>query len=160
MFNWFKKLSQPEKPKTLGQIGEEIAQEEYKKKGFKIIAKNEYNKKGRRLGEIDFIAKNKQQIIFVEVKTRVEEKGFFGTAIESVDHFKQIKLLKAVKMFFLRNRYALELNPQIDVCVIKITDFSRLPLVETKPAKYLAADGVDKIPYSATILSNAVEDWN
>jgi len=183
MFNWFKKSSEEEKPKTLGQIGEEIAQEEYKKKGFKIIAKNEYNKKGRRLGEIDFIAKNKAQIIFVEVKTRVEDKGYFGTAIESVDHFKQIKLLKAVKMFFLRNQYALKLKPQIDVCVIKITDFSRLRLVATKPNKYIVIDGidpvrsqapkaladafwhrtsngVDRIPHSATIIPNAVEDWN
>ncbi len=160
MFNWFTKPSQPEKPKPLGQIGEELAQAEYRKKGFKIIAANEYNKKGKRLGEIDFIAKNKAQIIFVEVKTRVEDKGYFGTAIESVDHFKQIKLLKAVKMFFLRNQYVLALKPQIDVCIIKITDFSRLPIVETNPAKYLALDGVDKIPHSAKIIPNAVEDWN
>lgn len=133
MFNWLTKISEPEKPKTLGQIGEEIAQKEYEKKGYKIIARNEYNKKGKRLGEIDFIAQNKEQIIFVEVKTRVQDKGFFGTAIESVDHFKQIKLLKAVKMYFLRNRHALDLKSQIDVCIIKITDFSRLPIVETNP---------------------------
>lgn len=158
MFNLFK--LKPAEPKTLGQIGEEIAQEEYKKQGFKIIAKNEYNKKGKRLGEIDFIAAKKDSLIFVEVKTRVKDKGFFGTAIESVDHFKQIKILKAVKIFFIRNRKYLEFKPQIDVCVIKITDFSRLPAVSSNPFKYEALDGIDKIPHSAKILSNAVEDWN
>src|SRR3989344_6486505 len=75
MFNWLK--SKPQEPKTLGQIGEEIAQKEYEKKGFKIIAKNEYNKKGKRLGEIDFIARQKDSLVFVEVKTRKEDKGFF-----------------------------------------------------------------------------------
>ena len=159
MWNLFKK-SEPEKPKILGQVGEEIAQIEYKNLGFKIIAKNEFNKKGLRLGEIDFIVTKKDSIIFVEVKTRVHDKGFFGTAIESVDHFKQIKILKAVKLYLVRNQSAQKFKPQIDVCIIKITDFSRLPQVEERPAKYLPLDGVDKIPYSARILSNAVEDWN
>jgi len=75
MWNLFKK-SEPEKPKILGQVGEEIAQIEYKNLGFKIIAKNEFNKKGLRLGEIDFIVTKKDSIIFVEVKTRVHDKGF------------------------------------------------------------------------------------
>lgn len=158
MFNLFKPKSL--EPKTLGQIGEEIAQAEYKKKGFKIIAKNEYNKKGKRRGEIDFIATDRQSIIFVEVKTRVHDQGFFGSAVESVDHFKQLKILKAVKIFLLRNRRYFALKPQIDVCVMKITDFARLPLVTKNPAKYLSLDGVDKIPYSAKIIPNAVEDWN
>ncbi len=181
MLNWLK--SKPQEPMTLGQIGEEIAQGEYKKQGFKIIAKNEYNKKGKRLGEIDFIGELKDKIIFVEVKIRVEDKGRFGTAIESVDHFKQIKILKAVKMFLLKHQKYTEFKPQIDVCVIKITDFSRLQLVSEKPNKYIITDGidpvrgrsafgtasaawgrltsngVDKIPYYAKIIANAVEDW-
>lgn len=141
MFNWFKKSSQPEKPKTLGQIGEEIAQEEYRKKGFKIIAKNEYHHKGKRLGEIDFIAKDKATLVFVEVKTRHSEKGFFGSPIESVNHFKQIKILKAVKLFLLKHRELIRLRPQIDVCAIILPS-------------------IDKPPASVKIYSNAVEDWN
>src|SRR3989344_5896283 len=158
MFNWLK--SKPQEPKTLGQIGEEIAQGEYKKRGFKIIAKNEYNKKGKQLGEIDFIARQKDRLVFVEVKTRKEDKGFFGTAIESVDHFKQIKLLKAVKLYLIRNPKAAKFKPQIDVCVIIISDFDLLPQVEERPAKYEVLCAIDKIPHSATIIPNAVEDWN
>ena len=47
-----------------------------------------------RLGEIDFIAKDKEQIIFVEVKTRNTSADKFGTAAEAVNEFKQIKFLR------------------------------------------------------------------
>ncbi len=141
MFKWLHKTSEPQKPKTLGQVGEEIAQKEYEKKGFKIIAKNEFNKKGKRLGEIDFIAANKHQIIFVEVKTRQSEKGFFGGPLEAVDRFKQLKILKAVKLYLQKNQNLANLRPQIDVCAIILSD-------------------IDKVPESVKIYMNAVEDWN
>ncbi len=139
MFNLFKaKLQQP---KTLGQIGEELAQEEYKKRGYKIIAANFFNKKGLRLGEIDFIAKNKQKIIFVEVKARNLPSDKFGGGAEAVNSYKQIKILKAVKVYLQKNPKFNRLQPQIDVCVINM-------------------GGLDKTAYSATIIPNAVEDWS
>lgn len=137
--NWFKPKSL--KPKTLGQLGEEFAQKEYQKLGFEIIAANEYNKKGKRLGEIDFIAKNKSEIVFVEVKTRKLGESKFGKGVEAVDRFKQIKILKAVKIYLLRNKGYLELRPQIDVCIV---DF----------------DSVDKTFKPVKILMNAVEDFS
>jgi putative endonuclease len=139
MFNFFK--TKPQQPKTLGQIGEEMAQEEYKKRGYKIIAKNEYNKKGKRAGEIDFIAKNEQSIVFVEVKTRTAGADKFGKGAESVNIFKQRKLLRAVKMYFLRNPKMLEFKPRIDVCLMAYNEF-------------------DKTFEPAIILPNAVEDWS
>lgn len=141
MFNAFKQFTEPTKPKSLGQIGEEIAQEEYKKRGYKIIAKNEYNKKGLRLGEIDFIARNKNELIFVEVKTRNSDKGFFGNPIEAVNIYKQRKILKAVKVYLLKNRNLMGLRPQIDVCAVILPD-------------------IDKSAVSVKIYSNAVEDWS
>ncbi len=157
MFGWLKKQN---KPKTLGQLGEELAQEEYKKRGCKVIAANFFNKKGKRLGEIDFIAKDKQHIIFVEVKTRTRDYSRFGTAAESVDRFKQIKLLKAVKVFLLGNPEFAKLKPQIDVCIIRITDASQLKLVQMNPVKYLAPKGIDKIGRDVKMIPDAVEDWN
>jgi len=139
MFNFLK--SKVDKPKTLGQLGEERAQEEYKKCGFKIIATNEYNKKGKRLGEIDFIAKSKQSIVFVEVKTRTAGADKFGKGVESVNIYKQQRLLRAVKMYFLRNPKMLEFKPQIDVCLLEYSEF-------------------DKSFKPAIIIPNAVEDWS
>jgi putative endonuclease len=139
MFNLFK--SEIKKPKTLGQLGEEFAQTEYRKLGYKIIAANEYNKKGKRLGEIDFIAKNKNTIVFVEVKTRTVGIDKFGKGAEAVDIYKQRKILAAVKMYFLRNRKYADLQPQIDVCVLEY-------------------NSVDKSFKPAKIIANAVEDWS
>jgi len=142
MLNFFKsKPTTPQKPKTLGQLGEEFAQKEYERRGYKIVASNFFNKKGLRLGEIDFIAKNKEKIIFVEVKTRVSETGKFGSGAEAVDKFKQIKFLKAVKIFLQKNPEFYEFLPQIDVCLVILPN-------------------IDKRPESVKIISNAVEDWN
>ena len=160
MWSWFTKATANGKPKTLGQIGEELAQAEYKKRGLKIVAANFFNKKGLRLGEIDFIASDKHTVIFVEVKTRADNKGLFGTGAEAVDHFKQAKLLRAVKIFLQKRPEYQNFRPQIDVCLILISDFSSLKSVQTRPAKYLIASGLDKIPHSVTIIPNAVEDWN
>ena len=118
-----------------------MAQAEYIKLGFAIIAANEFNRKGKRLGEIDFIAKNKDKIIFVEVKTRSNEAGTFGGGAEAVDRYKQVKLLKAVKTYLARNPIYQQLQPQIDVCLVRMTN-------------------LDKGPDSVTIIANAVEDWN
>jgi uncharacterized protein (TIGR00252 family) len=139
MFNLFK--SEPKKPKSLGQLGEEFAQEEYKKRGYTIVAANFFNKKGLRKGEVDFIAKNKQDIVFVEVKTRHVLVEKYGTAAEAVNVFKQLKLLKAVKIFLQQQPKYQKLRPQIDVCAV-------------------AYNELDKTPFSATIIPNAVEDWN
>lgn len=123
---------------NLGATGEQLAQQEYLRRGFIIIAANEFNRKGKRLGEIDFIAKNKDKIIFVEVKSRTVGAEKFGNGAEAVDKFKQIKLLKAVKVFLMRNPIYQQLQPQIDVCLVNL----------------------DKTAYSATIIPSAVEDWN
>jgi putative endonuclease len=139
MFNLFKpKIAQP---KTLGQIGEELAQGEYRKLGYKIIATNEYNKKGKRLGEIDFIAQNKDSLVFVEVKTRTAGSEKFGKGVESVNIFKQQKLLKAVKMYLIRNPKMVVFRPQIDVCLLEYNEF-------------------DKTFNNAIIIPNAVEDFS
>lgn len=140
MFGWLKFKAESAN-KTLGQIGEEQAQAEYKKRGYQVIAANFFNRSGKRLGEIDFVAKNESQIIFVEVKTRTGVEGRFGTAAEAVNFFKQKKLLRAVKVFLAGNPEYQKLQPQIDVCVMEYSE-------------------VDKAFKPAKIIANAVEDMN
>ena len=141
MFNWRGRFKELDKPLTLGQLGEQWAREEYSKRGYKIVSKNEYNKKGKQAGEIDFIATKGNNIVFVEVKTRTAGVDKFGKGVESVNLFKQSKLLMAVKMFLFRNAKYRTFRPQIDVCSIEAVD-------------------IDKFLYSVTILENVVEDWN
>ena len=162
MINFFK--AKPQKPKSLGQMGEERAQEVYKKLGYKIIAKNEYNKKGKRVGEIDFIAKDKQSVVFVEVKTRTAGADKFGKGAESVNIYKQQKILRAVKMYFLRNPKMLEFKPQIDVCLMEYGEFdpvrSKAPQALAGAFSNRTSNGVDKTFKPAIIIPNAVEDWS
>lgn len=141
IFSRKKSIAEPERPKTLGQRGEEWAQDEYKKRSYVVLAKNEYHHKGKRLGEIDFICRDSRTLIFVEVKTRTAGADKFGSAVEAVDMYKQRKMLKAIKLYLLKHPELLNLRPQIDVCVIEVVD-------------------VDKSLYSAKILMNSVEDWN
>jgi len=74
--------------KNLGKNGEEIAINFLKKRGYQILEKN-YR---CRLGEIDIVAKDKEKIVFVEVKTRVSL--IFGLPQEAVNYSKQMRLTK------------------------------------------------------------------
>jgi len=72
----------------LGQLGEEIAKDYLQKKGFDILEHNCKNK----YGEIDLVCKDKDGIIFVEVKTRIGE--LFGGPEGSLNRNKIRRLIK------------------------------------------------------------------
>ncbi len=70
----------------VGVEGENLAKEFLIKNKYKILETNYICA----IGEIDIIAKHKQTIVFVEVKTRTSTK--FGLPRESVTSFKQQKI--------------------------------------------------------------------
>ena len=83
--------------KQLGDLGEDISEIFLVKKGYSILKRN-YR---CRLGEIDLIAKDKNKIIFFEVKTRTNLN--FGYPEESVNNLKVLKLKKlAIFLQFLK----------------------------------------------------------
>lgn len=122
----------------LGQSGEMWARRMYERRGYKIFGSNIFNRKGKRIGEIDFVAIGPRYIVFVEVKTRTKQTGRFGLPQESVNFFKQQRLLRMIKWFLIQNPKFQNLAPRIDVCVIIC--------------------GLDKHPQRAIIIPNAVED--
>lgn len=124
----------------LGQKGELTASKAYTKNGYTVLGRNLFNARGKRLGEIDFVAIDDKHIVFVEVKTRSKEVGKFGTALESVNKSKQLKILKSVKLFLLTHKKYQELTPRIDVCVVALDFDNRMA--------------------SVIIYKNAVEDWS
>lgn len=91
------------KEKNIGLRGEELARKYLKRKGYKIIDSNYQNKIGRRLGEIDIIAKFEEQIIFVEVKSRVAKLGNFILPEENITRDKLHKLEKIAKDYIREN---------------------------------------------------------
>jgi putative endonuclease len=93
---------------NLGKVGEDLAVELLKKNGYKIIARNHKSP----LGEIDIIAKDKETICFVEVKTRRTDK--FGSPLEAISSFKQRQISK-VALGFLKKNNLLDSRARFDV---------------------------------------------
>ncbi|MFZ2299694.1 MAG: YraN family protein [Candidatus Moraniibacteriota bacterium] len=54
-----------------GSLGEELGCRYLRHKGYKILETNYCNASGRRLGEIDIVARKGKELVFVEVKTRL-----------------------------------------------------------------------------------------
>jgi putative endonuclease len=96
--------------KKLGYWGEEAAQTYLKQKGYHILA---VNWRFSHL-EIDIIAKDKDELVFVEVKTR--SNNAFGEPEEAVSLSKQRKLIKAAHHYILQNE--LDLNSRFDILAI------------------------------------------
>ena len=74
--------------KKLGTKGEDIAVRYIKSRGYRILERNYRT----RLGEIDIIAEQGDELVFIEVKTR--SGTFFGSALESVTVKKQKQISK------------------------------------------------------------------
>ena len=93
-----------------GAWGKALAAEYLRKKRYTLIASGFRC----RFGEIDLIAKNRQYLVFVEVKLR--KSSDFASAAEYVDRRKQEKI-KATAAFFL-SRNPIPLQPRFDVIEI------------------------------------------
>lgn len=79
----YKKVKMKTKNKEVGARGEILAQEYLQKQGYEII---ETNKRFSRFCEIDIIAKDKDTLVFVEVKTRSSD--FCGSPLEAITKTK------------------------------------------------------------------------
>lgn len=73
--------------KTLGQLGETLAEQLLQRKKLRILARNLRTK----FGEIDILARDGNELVVVEVKAKTSAR--FGAAIEMITHAKQRKLI-------------------------------------------------------------------
>lgn len=81
-----------------GHYGERVALEFLEKEGYRILEKN-YR---CQLGEIDLIARDKNIIAFIEIKSR---QGLnFGSPQEAVTHHKQRQIVK-VALHYLKQKH-------------------------------------------------------
>lgn len=97
--------------KITGNKGEKQAVKYLKKQGYKILATNYATK----LGELDIIAKEKNELIFVEVKTRLTTE--FGLPREAVTNYKQNKI-RQVATEYLKSTGNLNRECRCDVIEI------------------------------------------
>ena len=90
-----------------GQHAENACCEYLKQQGLKLLARNY---RGHR-GEIDLVMQEAQTLVFVEVRFR--KNSFYGSALESVDQKKQLRILSTAEEY-LQNKTKLK-NGRIDV---------------------------------------------
>ena len=83
--------------KELGNIGEEISTNYLEKCGYEVIERN-YR---CRQGEIDIIARDNDELVFIEVKTR--SNLCFGRPREAVDGYKQNHIYKTARYYLYKN---------------------------------------------------------
>jgi len=92
----------------LGKSGEEAAVGLLKENGYKVLSRNYKSK----LGEIDIVARDKDTVCFIEVKTRLSER--FGLPQESVTATKQRQISK-IALGFLKEKNLLACKARFDV---------------------------------------------
>ena len=104
-----------------GQEGEAIAARYLKRNGYKILERNYRN----RIGEIDIIAEEKGTLVFVEVKTRRNDR--FGNPKWAVTFRKQQKI-SMVALSYLKELRMSNRKARFDV--VTVTEDLKKPTVE------------------------------
>mgnify|MGYP001610265503 CR=1 FL=1 len=100
--------------KKIGFIGEEIAEKHLKNNGYKIVEKNFLTK----IGEIDIIAKQKDEYVFVEVKTSKYYKNSSFSPEFRVNKKKLKNIANASEMYRLEKKFQSKQKWRVDVISI------------------------------------------
>ena len=97
--------------KVTGNIGENFACKYLEKCHYQILERNFVSYRG----EIDIIALDSNEIVFIEVKTRTQM--FCGLPVEAVNHSKQKQIYKVAQYYLYANNL---LNAKVRFDVIEI----------------------------------------
>jgi putative endonuclease len=119
---------------SLGQRGEAAAARFLRRKGYKIIARQD---RDMFRGEIDLVAVDGRTIVFVEVKTRRSLNT--GHPAESVHDDKQRRLTR-LALSYLKRHELLEYSARFDVVAVTWPDTARKPTLEHFPNAFDATD--------------------
>jgi len=99
--------------KSLGDVGERVAAAHLEAKGYRIIERNFRVAEG----EIDLVARQRDVLVFVEVRTR--RGGASGMAALSVGPRKSAQLLRAAGWYVERHPQAADHPLRIDVVTVE-----------------------------------------
>lgn len=101
----------------IGEVGEEIATDYLKKKGYKILDRNFKTK----WGELDIVAQRNKIIIFVEVKTLQQIKGRPSEFLpeDEITFHKASQLQKMTQIYLSAKKLPLDIDQQIDIIAIE-----------------------------------------
>ncbi len=97
----------------IGKFGQQLAGQFLLKKGYQLLTENYYSKEG----EIDIVAKDNDQYVFVEVKTR--RTLDFGAPEEAVNKNKINKIIITANKYLAEHDINTD-NWRIDIVAILI----------------------------------------
>lgn len=98
-----------------GQQAERWVSEYLQKQGLRLLTHN-YR---CALGEIDLIMQDSHDVVFIEVRSR--NNIFYGSAIESVDTYKQKKIIKTATHYLQKKGWLDKVDARFDIVGIRST---------------------------------------
>lgn len=107
---------------VIGSLSEDLAVSYLQKNNITVLHRNFRCK----LGEIDIVAKDKDNLIFAEVRFRKHDA--YGSAAESVTSAKQRKIIRAAKVYLQTRVLTSSLSCRFDV--IAISESIESPKIE------------------------------
>lgn len=105
---------------NLGRSGEDRAEALLRESHYRILARNYRT----RLGEIDIVARDRDTVCFIEVKTRHSDR--FGSPKEAIGPDKQRRMGRAA-LLFLKEHKLLDQKARFDVVSVWEGDCGRKP---------------------------------
>lgn len=119
--------------KEIGKYGEELAVKYLENLGYNIICRNFITS----TAELDIIANNIDEYIFIEVKTRVSKR--YGDGIEAINENKKRHIINAAKYFIYRNNLE---NKNIRFDVIEVYINSKYEFVNHVKGVFFLSIGI------------------
>jgi putative endonuclease len=111
------------KRKEVGELGEKVARNYLKKKGYSILETNFRCK----YGEIDIVTKKNESLVFVEVRTKTGSN--FGSPEESVTRSKKEKLI-ASAYSYLNTHQFINSTWRIDFVAVELDQCGKANRIE------------------------------
>jgi len=105
----------------LGRRGEDAVRRLLRKKGYRILHSNYRTP----LGEVDLIAKEKDTLVFVEVKTRADDS--YGPAAAAVHTRKQARIRRLAQLY-MKEKGIADLDIRFDVVAVFMDPIKGRPL--------------------------------
>ncbi len=104
LHEWLRRRADRGLPRHLqeGRRGEDAAYNFLKDRGYRIVSRNYRSRKSR--GEIDLVAWDGGELVFIEVKTR--KNNDFGTPLDAVGNEKKDMLIRTAHEYARRARVA------------------------------------------------------
>lgn len=114
---WWTMFWKKKRKLNTGEQGEALATAFLEQQGYRILARNSFNTRGIRLGELDIVAQNGKEIVFVEVKTSLAKPGVELHPELRVDRHKLRRMEKAA-LIWLRNEGLEQADYRFDVMTV------------------------------------------